>query len=239
MFQYLHFQLNQRKVLRLPDSDPLCLALQGGIREAPDFILQGDHLGRGEYGAPAAAAGRIHPGADDNASGVAVLLEMARVLAGRPQPRSIVFIAFTGEEAGRLGSKHYLQNATRYPPEHLLAMVNLDSVGRLGERPLLMLGAGTAEEWVHILRGAGYVTGVQVKPVDDDIGSSDQTSFIEAGVPAVQLFAGAHPDFHRPGDTVDRIDAGGLLKTAQVLKEITTYLAGRPDAIPSRRGSEC
>ncbi|MGD8631019.1 MAG: M20/M25/M40 family metallo-hydrolase [Gammaproteobacteria bacterium] len=214
----------------LPGSDP--------ARAGESLVLGAhyDHLGRGEYGAPAAAAGRIHPGADDNASGVAVLLEMARVLAGRPQPRSIVFIAFTGEEAGRLGSKHYLQNATRYPPEHLLAMVNLDSVGRLGERPLLMLGAGTAEEWVHILRGAGYVTGVQVKPVDDDIGSSDQTSFIEAGIPAVQLFAGAHPDFHRPTDTVDRIDTGGLVKAARVLGEITTYLAARPEALNSTTG---
>jgi len=214
----------------LPGSDP--------ARAGESLVIGAhyDHLGRGEYAAHADATGRIHPGADDNASGVAVLLELARVLADRPQPRSIVFVAFTGEEAGRLGSRYFIHNATRYPPERMIAMVNLDTVGRLGERPLLMLGAATAEEWVHILRGAGYVSGVQVKPVDDDIGSSDQTSFIEAGIPAVQLFAGAHPDFHRPGDTVDRIDAGGLIKTAQVLKEITTYLAGRPEALNATTG---
>jgi aminopeptidase N len=214
----------------LPGSDP--------ARTGETLVIGAhyDHLGRGEYAAHAEATGQIHPGADDNASGVAVLLELARVLAGRPQPRSIVFVAFTGEEAGRLGSKYFLRNATRYPPGRMIAMVNLDSVGRLGERPLLMLGAGTAEEWVHILHGAGYVTGVQVKPVNDDIGSSDQASFIEAGIPAVQLFAGVHPDFHRPGDTVDRIDAGGLVKAAQVLKEITVYLAGRPEALNSTTG---
>jgi hypothetical protein len=214
----------------LPGSDP--------ARAGESLVIGAhyDHLGRGEYGSSAGDRGRIHPGADDNASGVAVLLELARVLAGTPQPRSIVFVAFTGEETGRLGSKHFIQNATRYPADQMIAMINLDSVGRLGERPLLALGAGTAQEWAHILRGAGYVTGIQVKPVSDDIGSSDQTSFIEAGVPAVQLFGGVHADFHRPGDTAEKIDAAGLEKTAQVLKEMTTYLAGRPQALNSSLG---
>jgi len=214
----------------LPGSDP------ARIGESLVIGAHYDHLGRGEVGAHAGERGRIHPGADDNASGVAVLLELARLLAGRPQPRSIVFVAFTGEETGRLGSKYFLQDATRYPPEGMIAMVNLDSVGRLEGRPLLALGAGTAEEWVHILRGAEYVTGVQLKPVADDIGSSDQTSFIEAGVPAVQLFAGVHPDFHRSSDTPEKIDPAGLQKTAQVLKEMTIYLAGRPQALTSGSG---
>jgi membrane-associated protease RseP (regulator of RpoE activity) len=160
------------------------------------------------------------------------------VLAGKPQPRSIVFVAFTGEETERLGSQYFIQNATRYPVDSMIAMVNLDSVGRLGERPLLVLGTGTAEEWVHILRGAGYVTGVQVKPVVDDIGSSDQTSFIDAGVPAVQLFSGVHADFHKPGDTAEKINGAGLVKTAQVLKEIAVYLAGRPEALSSTLGKD-
>jgi membrane-associated protease RseP (regulator of RpoE activity) len=149
-----------------------------------------------------------------------------------------VFVAFTGEEAGRLGSQHYIRHATRYPADRMVAMINLDTVGRLGERPLLALGTGTAREWSHILRGAGYVTGVPVTPVADDIGSSDQTSFIAAGVPAVQLFSGAHADFHRPGDTPDRIDAAGLVKTAQVLKEIAVYLAARPEALHSDLGQQ-
>jgi len=214
----------------LPGSDP------ARVGESLVIGAHYDHLGRGEVGAHSGERGRIHPGADDNASGVAVLLELARVLAGKPQPRSIVFVAFTGEEAGRLGSKYFLQNTTRFPPDGMMAMVNLDSVGRLEARPLLVLGTGSAEQWVHILRGAEYVTGVQVKPVNDDIGSSDQTSFIQAGVPAVQLFAGAHPDYHRSSDTAEKIDAAGLTKTAQVLKEITIYLAARPEALTADPG---
>ncbi len=206
----------------LPGTDP---------RRAGESLVIGahyDHLGLGEYGGQTEDRGQVHPGADDNASGVAVLLELARTLAGKPHPRSLVFVAFTGEEAGRLGSRHYLQQAGAYPLERMIAMVNLDTVGRLGERPLTVLATGTAEEWVDILRGAGYVTGVAVNAVADDIGSGDQTSFIAAGVPAVQFFSGAHADFHRPGDTLDKIDTAGMVKVAQVLKETVDYLADRP-----------
>jgi len=192
-----------------------------------------DHFGRGGYAEHAQHRGKVHPGADDNASGIAVMLELARNLAGKPLPRTIVFVAFTAEESGRLGSRHYVQQATRYPANRIIAMVNLDTVGRLGENPLTVFGAGTADEWVHILRGAGYVTGVAVKPVAEDIGSSDQTSFIETGVPAVQLFGTAHEDFHRPGDTPDKIDLPGLVKTARVLREIAVYLAERPGSLKS------
>jgi S1-C subfamily serine protease len=110
-------------------------------------------------------------------------------------------------------------------------MVNLDTVGRLGERPLTVFGSGTAREWVHIFRGAGYVSGVPIRDVADDFGSSDQTSFIEVGVPAVQLFSGVHQDYHRPGDSADKIDLPGLVKTAKVLKETVDYLAERPEAL--------
>jgi aminopeptidase N len=209
----------------LPGSDP--------ARAGESLVIGAhyDHLGHGQISGNAGDRGQVHPGADDNASGVAVLLELARVLAGKPQPRSIVFAAFTGEESHRLGSRHFIANASHYPVDGMIAMVNLDTVGRLGDRPLLALGAGSAGEWVHILQGAGYVTGVPVKPVADDIGSSDQTSFIEAGVPAIQLFSGAHADFHRPGDTPDKIDADGLVKAAQVLREVAIYLAGRSEPL--------
>ncbi|MGB5261747.1 MAG: M20/M25/M40 family metallo-hydrolase, partial [Gammaproteobacteria bacterium] len=177
--------------------------------------------------------GQVHPGADDNASGIAVMLELARKLAGKPQPRTLVFVAFSGEETGRLGSRHYVHHTPRYPVNRIIAMVNLDTVGRLGDDPLTVFGSGTADEWVHILRGAGYVTGVAVRPVAEDIGSSDQTSFIENGVPAVQLFGGVHEDIHRPGDTPEKIDVPGLVKTARVLQEIAGYLAERPEPLNS------
>jgi Zn-dependent M28 family amino/carboxypeptidase len=120
-----------------------------------------DHLGRGWPEAHAEDAGQLHPGADDNASGVAVLLELARVFAaGARPPRSIVFVAFTGEEAGLVGARFYAEHPV-FPLEKIIGVVNLDTVGRLGTGKILILGAGTATEWPHIFRGAGFVTGIE------------------------------------------------------------------------------
>jgi aminopeptidase N len=193
-----------------------------------------DHLGYGWPETRDKSKGRIHPVADDNASGVAVLIELARVLAKEPKPdKTIVFIAVTGEEAGRRGSKHYLADARQYPADKCVGMINLDTVGRLGKRKLLVLGAGSAREWVHIFRGAGFVTGVEVETVSEELDSSDQKSFQEAGVPAVQLFSGPHLDYHRSTDTADKIDADGLVKVASVAKEAVEYLAERKEPLTS------
>jgi aminopeptidase N len=214
----------------LPGSDP---------RLAGESLVIGahyDHFGRGAYVDHAAERGKLHPGADDNASGVAVMLELARVLARQPPPRSVVFVAFSGEETGRLGSRHYVQKARAYPADKIIAMLNLDTVGRLGENPVTVFGTGSADEWAHIFRGASHVTGVGVKPVDDDFGSSDQSSFIAAGIPAVQLFGSLHADIHRPGDTLDKIDVSGLVKVTALLNEAALYLAGRPQPLTSTLG---
>ncbi|MDN5869524.1 MAG: M20/M25/M40 family metallo-hydrolase [Nitrococcus sp.] len=208
--------------------------LPGTHPELPTLIIGAhyDHLGRGWPDVHQGDAGKIHPGADDNASGIAVMLELARVLGAQWQPkRSVVFIAFTGEEAGRLGSIHYLQQLGSDPANHIMAMINLDSVGRLGAGDLLVLGAGSAQEWTHIFRGADSITGVPIKTVAHAIGSSDHTSFLEAGIPAVQLFTGPHADYHRPTDTIDKIDASGLAKVAAVLKEAVEYLAFRTEPL--------
>jgi C-terminal processing protease CtpA/Prc len=117
-------------------------------------------------------------------------------------------------------------------------MINLDTVGRLEKKKLLILGTGSAREWEHIFRGAGFVTGVEIKTVSDDLDSSDQKSFQEAGVPAVQLFSGPHLDYHRPTDTVDKIDTDGLLKVTSVAKEALEYLAGRAEPLSSNLGGE-
>ncbi len=191
-----------------------------------------DHLGMGWPDVRAANHGKIHYGADDNASGVAVMLELARQIATKWQPqRTIIFIAFTGEEANLLGSKHFINNAKAYPAKKIAAMLNLDTVGRLGNNPVTLFGTGTARELVHVFRGAGFVTGIPVNAVQDDFGSSDQAAFIQAGIPAVQFFASAHEDYHAPGDTVDKIDAAGLAKVAAILKEATEYLANRPEPL--------
>jgi len=196
-----------------------------------------DHLGLGTDASLAPdQLGTVHPGADDNASGVAVLLELARQMAAAgPSPRTIVFAAFSGEEEGLLGSKLFVARGSAAGPA--LAMVNLDTVGRLGKGSILALGSGSADEWIHIVNGAGYVTGGQVKAVMTDPGGSDQKSFLDAGVPAVQLFTGANADYHTPGDTADKIDADGLVSVAAVTREIVAYLAERDRPLTSHAGA--
>jgi hypothetical protein len=178
--------------------------------------------------------GKIHPGADDNASGISVLLEFARLVGKEWQPeRTIVFVAFSAEEAGRLGSIHYVRQAKKYPISKTMAMINIDTVGQLDQDALTIFGNHSAREWVHIFRGVGYVTGVPIKQSTIDTGNSDEKSFLDAGVPSVQFFSGARDNFHRPTDTVDRIDTAGLVKTATVLKEVVEYLAGRSEPLTS------
>ncbi|MDQ7787253.1 MAG: M20/M25/M40 family metallo-hydrolase [Thermodesulfovibrionales bacterium] len=198
-----------------------------------------DHLGLGWPDAREGNKGKVHPGADDNASGVAVLIELAQVLAPAFTPdRSILFIAFTGEESGKRGSHYYVktsaeekQSRMSHPVEKTVGMINLDTVGRLKGKKLLILGGDSAREWVHIFRGAGHVSGVEIEMVQEDLDSSDQASFQSAGVPAVQLFTGAHADYHRPSDTADKIDAQGLIKVASAAREVIQYLAKRESGL--------
>ncbi|RMF21846.1 MAG: M20/M25/M40 family metallo-hydrolase, partial [Deltaproteobacteria bacterium] len=191
-----------------------------------------DHLGRGWPQARAGRAGEVHNGADDNASGVAVLLELARFFAARGRPeRTIVFVAFSGEEWGRKGSRRYVETMTRWPAKDVLAMVNLDTVGRLGDGPLLVLGTSSAREWPHIVMGVQYTIGVAARAVPSDPGGSDHTSFRELGIPAVQLFTGAHEDYHLPSDDVEKIDGDGLSKVASFAAEMLAYLASREERL--------
>jgi hypothetical protein len=191
-----------------------------------------DHLGRGWPDVHQGDAGKIHPGADDNASGVAVLLELAANLAtGDPPSRNLVFVAFAAEEAGRVGSRGYVEQGGPFPTAGIRAVVNLDTVGRLLDQPLSILGTGTAEEWQHIFRGSSFVTGVESRNVPHSAEASDQMSFIAAGIPAVQIFTGAHLDYHRATDTADKIDAAGLVKVATLVKEAVAYLGEREEPL--------
>ena len=196
-----------------------------------------DHLGRGWPDVRAGQKGKIHNGADDNASGVSVLIEVARLLAAGGAPRrTIVFVAFSGEEWGLKGSREHLRWMQKWPSEKVLAMINLDTVGRLGKGKLQVLGTGSASEWIHIDMGIGFTTGVESQSIPDDVGGSDQKSFVEAGIPAVQLFTGAHADYHRPTDDVDKIDAAGLVKVATFLREAVVYLSERDKPLTSKIG---
>ncbi len=187
-----------------------------------------DHLGLGWPGANKGNEGKIHPGADDNASGVAVMLEMAELLGKTLKPqRTIIFIAFTCEESGLLGSKYYVNNMKRFPAKKVIGVLNFDTVGRLGQNKVLVLSSNSAREWKFIFMGAGYVTGVESEMVTQELDASDQRSFIEAGVPGVQLFSGANEDYHKPSDTPDKIDGAGMVKIAMFAREGILYLADR------------
>ena len=191
-----------------------------------------DHLGRGWPDVRQGDAGRIHPGADDNASGVAVMLELAANLAAGERPaRNLVFAAFTAEEAGRHGSRRYVEVGAPFPTEGIRAVVNLDTVGRLFDQPVSILATGTADEWQHIFRGSSFVTGVESRNVPGTEEASDQMSFIEKGIPGVQLFTRAHLDYHRPTDTADKVDGAGLVKVATLVKEAVAYLADREEPL--------
>jgi aminopeptidase N len=193
-----------------------------------------DHLGLGWPDVHKGEEGMIHSGADDNASGVAVMLELAHVLGENVKPdRTIIFIAFTAEESSLRGSRHYVETAKRYSADKIIGVLNLDTVGRLGGNRVLVINSSSAEEWKHIFMGSSYVTGVETEMAAQDLDAGDQVAFIEKGVPAVQLFSGAHEDYHRPGDTADKIDSAGLVKIAALVREAILYLSEREEPLTS------
>lgn len=191
-----------------------------------------DHLGRGWPDVRADAGEGVYNGADDNASGVAVLIELARSLAAQGQPpRTIVFVAFTAEEAGLLGSRYFAANPLPHPLEGINAVLNMDTVGRLEGKDISVFSASSSSDWPPIFRGVGFTTGIGTQMINTDLASSDQQSFIDQGIPAVQISSGASLDYHRPTDTVDKVDVDGMIKVAVVVKEAAVYLAERPEPL--------
>jgi hypothetical protein len=206
----------------------------------PGVVLLGahyDHLGMGEAHSMDPDSHRVHPGADDNASGSATLLEVARILMGRRASlrRDVIVAAFSGEEAGVLGSTEFV----RRPPGELevadlVAMVNLDMVGRLRGNRATVLGRGSAAEWPALLDAACGDAGIDcgAEPgasaaEQDGYGPSDQMPFFAARVPVAHFFTGIHPDYHRPSDTPDKINAAGAAQVAAAAASLLVRVADR------------
>ncbi|MEA3446181.1 MAG: M20/M25/M40 family metallo-hydrolase, partial [Bacteroidota bacterium] len=191
-----------------------------------------DHLGFGWPDVHKGDKGKIHFGADDNASGVATIIELARTMAKTAKPkRTIVFLACTAEEAGLVGSRYFVAHINDYFSGNIFANVNIDTDGSLFDKKLMVLNANTAREWKFIFMGTDYTTGVKSEVIEKELDASDQVAFIEKGIPAVQLFTGATENYHRPTDTFEKIDGKGLVKVATVSKEVLLYLADREDAM--------
>jgi aminopeptidase YwaD len=191
-----------------------------------------DHLGRGGEGSLAPdAVGTIHPGADDNASGTAAVMALARAFAAQGGlPRTLVFVAFAGEEMGLLGSEAYVRHPA-FPLDRTDLMVNLDMVGRLREGKLYVSGVDSAKDLRALVSGAAQ--GLPLTPAlrGDPYSPSDHTSFYAAGRPVLFLFTGAHSDYHRPGDTWDKVDAQGLRTVTEFAARAITTVASAPAAL--------
>jgi hypothetical protein len=204
--------------------------LPGTGPNAGEYVIIGahyDHLGHGGPGSLAPWSHGIHHGADDNASGTTAMLELADRFAHLgPQPRSIVFLAFTGEEEGLIGSQHFVSHPP-IPLDKVIAMLNLDMVGRLKDEQLLIGGKGTAANFPDLVATADE--GLPLKLGEfgkGGIGPSDHTSFALKKIPVMFFFTGLHMDYHRPTDTADKINYDGMGQIVQlgvrVIKAMTT-----------------
>jgi hypothetical protein len=208
----------------LPGSEP---ALAG------ETVVVGahyDHLGWGGEGSLAPDGREIHNGADDNASGTATLVEVAGSLAQGPRPgRSILFMAFSGEEKGLLGSGHYV-NAPVRPLESTVAMINMDMVGRLRENTLTVYGLATAEEWEGLLaeENGALPQPFRLSLIPDGYGPSDQSSFYGKGIPVLHFFTNTHEDYHRPSDDWHKLNLEGMSRIGDLVADVALRLAGTP-----------
>ena len=187
-----------------------------------------DHLGRGEIsGSLAEKAGEIHNGADDNASGVAAMLELARIVKQKRwkyRKNNYLFVAFTGEEMGLLGSKYFVDHSP-IPMDSINYMVNLDMVGHMdsSQKTIMINGVGTSPVWNKAIAKTRYTKKkiANIKTTEGGIGASDHTSFYLNGVPSVHFFTGQHEHYHKPSDDVEIVNMNG---TTYVTWYISKYL---------------
>ena len=208
----------------LPGSDP---ALSGEV------VVVGahyDHLGYGGEGSGTLAPDvrAVHPGADDNASGTAGMLEIARRMVAARPARTLIFAAFAGEEEGLLGSSHFVQHPP-LPKEQIVAMVNLDMVGRPKPGPALTIGGyGTAAQWQSLVEKLNANHHFKLSTNKGGFGASDHSSFYAADIPVLFLFTGAHEDYHKPSDTADTLRYKGMAEVVGFAADLTLRVANLP-----------
>ena len=178
-----------------------------------------DHLGMGEVSSLAAKPGsEVHNGADDNASGTAGLLELAGTLASRKdQPgRGVLFLAFSGEEQGLLGSRHYVNHPV-VPLEKTVAMINMDMIGRMQGTRLIVGGTGSSPGWKDLLTQLNEDADLELKYREGGFGPSDHSSFYGRDIPVLFFFTGVHGDYHKPSDDYDKIEPDSIARVVEFI----------------------
>jgi len=202
--------------------------------ETPEYLIIGahyDHLGMGEqFSLANDGSGRLHPGADDNASGTAGVLALARWFAAQPRPhRGILFLAFAGEELGLTGSGYYVRHPL-LPPHDAVAMINMDMIGRVRDSTVIVSGERTGSTFPALLKGAQLRSELKLDTEEKVVyGSSDHTSFLTLQMPVLFFFSGLHTDYHRPSDTWDKIDASGTVRMLDLIADVSGVLVMAPE----------
>lgn len=207
--------------------------LPGSGALASEFVVIGahyDHVGMGGRGSLAPGTIEIHNGADDNASGTCTMMEVARRLSQQQveSRRAIIFMAFTGEERGLLGSKHYARNP-RFPLEDTVAMLNMDMVGRLRNNEITIYGTGTAQNFAELIETMNETAQFELKTQAAGFGPSDHSSFYEKEIPVYHFFTGLHNQYHRPSDDIETVNFEGMARIASFITATATEIATAPE----------
>ncbi len=218
--------------------------------ETEEFVVIGahyDHLGLGDQSSLAPSRiGEVHHGADDNASGTAGLIELARHYAAEQRSaaaekprRGLLFLAFAAEEIGLLGSRHWVENPT-LPLGNVAAMLNMDMVGRIDNDKVYVGGIGTAEPFAQMLEDVKGNYSFSIDVSRSGYSASDHSSFVGKKIPVMFFFSGLHGDYHKPSDTADKINAEAAVELLALVSELTdrivaaekrpVFLAGSPES---------
>jgi C-terminal processing protease CtpA/Prc len=172
----------------------------------------------------------IHNGADDNASGTAAVLELARLLHRNPPKRSVIFVTFSGEELGLLGSQYFVDHSP-VPLERVRAMLNFDMVGRMQDDRLIVYGVATAQELNEVVTGANAVAPLKLTATGDGFGASDHSSFYAKNLPVLHFFTNVHDDYHKATDDADKVNAIGIARVVSLAERVTRAIADRPQPL--------
>lgn len=199
-----------------------------------EYVVLGahfDHLGRSTFGAlDPNDSNAVHNGADDNASGTAAVIELARLLHRSPTKRSVIIVTFSGEELGLLGSLYFTDH-TPMPLSNIRAMLNFDMVGRMQDDRVIVFGVATASELPDIVTRANAVAPLKMTATGDGFGASDHSSFFAKNLPVLHFFTNVHDDYHKATDDADKVNAAGIARVVSLAERVTREIADRPQPL--------